>query len=195
METWIKRASTNHFASKTRKRTAVLAMTGAAVAAAVVLAAPAGASPLAPRTAPAVTGTEHFQIMSTSTTSPTSDVIAWGVFTAPGVDNPISSNSSGTKGVDSFAFPGGKFKVTHTAKSQTQSFNAKTCLFQFTQKGVYALSDGTGKYKGIHGSGTFVVRVIGLGPKLKSGACNPDPNAVSIASQTVIDASGPVKIH
>jgi hypothetical protein len=177
-----------------RKRAAVLAMTGAAVAAGVVLAVPAGASPLAAGPA-AVTGAEHFQVMSTATSnSPNSPLIAWGVFTGAGVDRQISSNAAGTKGVDNFIFANGKFTVTHTAKTQRQSFNAKTCFYTFSQTGVFTLSGGTGKYKGISGSGKFALTVIGIGPKLKNGACNPNQNARSIANQQVIDGNASVRL-
>src|SRR5579863_2112860 len=75
-----------------RKRVTVTAMLGAAIATVVGLAVPAGASPLAARPA-AVTGAEHFQVMSTSTANtPNSPLIAWGVFTAAGIDRQLSSN-------------------------------------------------------------------------------------------------------
>ena len=177
-----------------RKRTAMAAMVGAAVAAVVGLAVPAGASPIAANPA-AVTGAEHFQVMSTATNnSPNSPLIAWGVFTGAGVDRQISSNAAGTKGVDSFIFSNGKFTVNHTAKTQKQSFNAKTCFYTFSQTGVFALSGGTGKYKGISGSGKYALSVVGIGPTLKSGACNPNPNARSIANQQEIVASASVRL-
>ncbi len=169
-------------------------MAVAAVAAGVVLAVPAGASPLTAGPA-AVTGTEHFQVMSTATSnSPKSPLIAWGVFTGAGVDRQISSNASGTKGVDAFIFANGKFTVKHTAKTQKQSFNARTCFYSFSQTGVFTLSRGTGKYKGISGSGTFALTVIGIGPKLKSGACNPNQNARSIANQQEIVGNASVRL-
>jgi hypothetical protein len=188
------RAKLRGMLSTGRKRVAVAAMIGAAVAAVVGLAVPAGASPIAARPA-AVTGTEHFQVMSTSTANtPNSPLLAWGVFTGAGVDRVISSNAAGTKGVDMFIFPNGKFKVTHTAKHQKQSFNARTCFYAFSETGVFTLSGGTGKYKGISGHGNYAVSVIGLGPKLKSGACNPNMNARSIAQQQEIAATGSVRL-
>jgi hypothetical protein len=177
-----------------RKRAAMAAMVGAAVAAVVGLAVPAGASPIAARPA-AVTSAEHFQVMSTATSnSPNSPLIAWGVFTGAGIDRQISSNASGTKGVDVFIFANGKFTVKHTAKTQRQSFNAKTCFYSFGQTGVFTLSGGTGKYKGISGSGKFALSVIGIGPKLKNGACNPNQNARSIASQLQIVGNASVRL-
>jgi hypothetical protein len=79
-------------------------------------------------------GAEHFQVMSTATNnSPNSPLIAWGVFTGAGVDRQISSNAAGTKGVDAFIFANGKFTVKHTAKTQKQSFNTKTCFYAFSE--------------------------------------------------------------
>jgi hypothetical protein len=177
-----------------RKRAAMAAMVGAAVAAVVGLAVPAGASPIAANPA-AVTGAEHFQVMSTATNnSPNSPLIAWGVFTGAGVDREISSNAAGTKGVDNFIFSNGKFTVTHTAKTQKQSFNSKTCFYSFSQTGVFTMSAGTGKYKGISGSGKYTLSVVGIGPKLKSGACNPNQNARSIANQQEIMGNASVRL-
>jgi len=177
-----------------RKRVAGMAMLGVAIAAVVGLAVPAGAAPLAARPA-AVTGTEHFQVMSTSTSnSPNSPLIAWGVFTGAGTDREISSNAAGTKGVDVFIFANGRFTVKHTAKTQKQAFNAKTCFYSFSETGVFTLSGGTGKYKGISGSGKYALSVIGIGPKLKSGACNPSQNARSIANQQQIQGIASVRL-
>jgi hypothetical protein len=189
MKTGIKRAITSYFTSKTRKRATVLAMTGAAVAAGLVLAGPAGASPLAARPA-AVSGIEHFQIMSTSGSATTAVVIAYGAFINHGIDH--ENNSSAKTSTDRFTFAGGSFKVVHTTKLQSQLSNAKACFYSFSQKGTYKLTGGTGRYKGISGSGTFTGSDLGFGPKTKSGACNENANPVIF--QEVIDASGPVKI-
>jgi hypothetical protein len=177
-----------------RKRAGLVATLGAVVATVLGLAVPAGASPITASPA-AVTGAEHFQVMSTATNnSPNSPLIAWGVFTGAGVDRQISSNAAGTKGVDTFIFPNGKFTVKHTAKTQKQSFNTKTCFYAFSQTGVFALSGGTGKYKGISGSGKYTLSVVGIGPKLKSGACNPNQNARSIANQQEIVGNASVRL-
>jgi hypothetical protein len=183
METGIKRADAKHFTGKTRKRAAVLAMTGTAAVAAVVLAGPAGASPLAARTAPAVTGTEHFQIMTTSGTSTKLSLIMYGLFTAPGVDHEGNGN------VDTFALAGGTFKVRHSNPIGPQNFNAKTCLLTVSGHGTYTISGGTGKYKGISGHGKYTLTILDIQPKTKSGACNE--NAAPTAFQQVVDATGP----
>lgn len=187
MQSGMKRAVTSQFTSKSRKRAAVLAVTGAAVAAGVVLAGPAGASPLAPPAASAVTGTEHFQIMTTSPTATTAGTIAWGVWTAAGVDH--ENMSSAKTSTDLFAFAGGTFKVTHTTTSQTGGLNAKTCLYMVNLAGTYKLGGGTGKFRGASGHGTFTGSILGVFPKTKSGACSPTANPTVF--QQVINASGP----
>jgi hypothetical protein len=163
-------------------RAAAAVMAGAAAAAVAGLAVPAGA---APRVAAKVTGTEHFQIMSTSATSSAASTIAWGAFTTHGADH--MGNSA-----DTLVFPGGSIKIKHSAGTGPQSFDPKTCLFQAHIHGTYKVAGGTGKYKGITGHGNYTVSVIGLGAKTKSGACSQ--TAAAVAQQQVIDASGPVTL-
>jgi hypothetical protein len=187
METGNRGTGLRRLAGTGRTRMAVLAGAGAAAAAAIVgLAVPAGAAPVAAGPA-VVKGAEHFQIMSTSTTSNKSSIITWGVFTAAGVD----IQGSGT--VDTVVLPKGSFKVVHT-NPQGGTFNPKTCFFQFNGKGTFKLTGGKGIYKGISGSGKFTVSVIGIGPKLKNGTCNPSQNAAPIAQHTQINAAGTVKL-
>jgi hypothetical protein len=172
-----------------RKRAALAGAVAAAVATAVGLAVPAGASALAARPT-AVSGAEHFQAMTTSATATTQGVIAWGAVTAAGIDHESSSNAPTS--TDLFTFPGGSFKVTHTTKSMTQNVNTKTCFASFGGKGTIKVSGGTGKYRGISGSGTFTFSDIGVAARTKSGACNLNANPV--ANQQLIDANGTVKL-
>lgn len=167
-----------------RKRTAVFAMTGAAAAAVtgLVMAGPAGASPTS---AAAVTSTGHVQIMTTSATSPTASAIAWRAGTATaGVDHMGNT-------VDTIVFPGGSWRVKHSAGTGPQSFNPKTCLMLVNQHGTYTILGGTGKYKGISGHGRYTVSIVALGAKVK-GVCSQ--TRPPVAWQQVIDASGPVKL-
>jgi hypothetical protein len=177
--------------STVRKRAALAAMVAAAVATVVGLAVPAGASPLAAGPA-SVTSTQHFQMMNTTTseTSTTNPLIAWGLFTAPGVDQEHANNT------DTFKFPGGTFLVKHVTKKGTahQSFNPRTCLFQYSEKGTFKVSSGTGRFKGISGSGTYALSVIGIGAKLKNGMCNPSQTAPAAAQQQQIQAVGKIKL-
>jgi hypothetical protein len=170
------------------KRHAALAAAGtAAVAAAVAgLALPAGAAPTVPA---ATSGTEHFQIVSTSATSPKASGIAWGVFTAGGTF--LTTNTSASTETDTFIFPKGDFKVTHPNPT-TEPTLSKSCLYQEKFKGTFKLSGGTGAYKGISGKGTFTLAVLGITPKTKTGACNANANPTTI--QEIITATGTVKL-
>ena len=143
--------------------------------AAVWLAVPAGAV--------SVSGTENFQIMTTSATSSTFGVIAHGVFTAAGVDH------SGSK-VDTLVFPNGSFKMTHTGKAR-QTFNPKTCLLTISEKAVITLSGGTGAYKGISGKGTAQASILAIGAK-SMGKCSMTKPPVAL--QQVIKATASVTL-
>ncbi len=151
------------------------AATAATTATALWLAVPAGAV--------SVSGTENFQIMTTSATSSTLSVIAHGVFTAAGV------NHSGSK-VDTLVFPNGSFKLTHTGKAR-QTFNPKTCLLTISEKAVITLSGGTGAYKGISGKGTAQASILAIGAK-SGGKCSMTKPPVAL--QQVIKATASVTL-
>jgi len=149
----------------------------ATVAAALWLAIPAGASPARS----AVSGTEHFQIMSTSATSNTGSVIATGVFTAGGVAR--SGTPAGT-----FVFPAGSFKVVHSKGTGTQTFNRKTCLLTVNLKGTYKIFGGTGKYAGISGSGKYQVSILAIAAR-SAGKCT-----TLVTFEQIVKFSGPVSL-
>ena len=129
-------------------------------------------------------GTEQFQLMSTSATSSTSSIIARGVFTAGGVDH------TGSK-VDTAVFSNGSFKIAHSKGTGSQSFNPKTCLMTVNQHGTFKLSGGTGAYAGISGSGTYQVSILAVGAR-SGGTCSKTKPPV--AFQQIIKASGPAKL-
>jgi len=156
----------------------------ACAAAALALGAPALAAQSS-GARPAVSGTEHIQIMSTSATSAISRVIAFGVFTAPAIDH-------GGSNVDKFVFSNGTFKARHVnGKGGTRSFNRRTCLGKITQPGTYRIFGGTGHYAGIRGHGKFVVSILLIGAK-SGGKCTQ--RKPPVAFQQVIRASGPVTL-
>jgi hypothetical protein len=151
------------------------AATTATTATALWLAVPAGAV--------SVSGTENFQIMTTSATSSTFSVIAHGVFTVAGVDH------SGSK-VDTLVFPNGSFKMTHTGKAR-QTFNPKTCLVTISEKAVITLSGGTGAYKDISGKGAAQASILAIGAK-SGGKCSMTKPPVAL--QQVIKATASVTL-
>jgi hypothetical protein len=171
-----------------RVRAAAVAVAGTATAAAMVgLALPAAAAPAR------VWGTEHFQIMNTTTSpaSTTSPLIAYGLFTAAGTD---WQNSNST---DTFYFHGGHFKVWHAPIRNTEHhyFNPRTCFFSYSEKGTFRVGHGVGRYWGIEGGGTYTLSVIGIGDKLKNGTCNPSQTAPAEAQQQEIQATGVLSLH
>jgi hypothetical protein len=135
------------------------------------------------RAHPAVTGTEHVQIVGTSLSGKRNKVVAYGVFNASGIDQPVSRSQ------DIFTFPDGSFTVTHKPTSTQQHFSKATCSATVVQQGNYTLSGGTDAYEGISGHGTFTVHVLIVFSHTETG-CSTKP----IASQTLVQAQGPVTL-
>lgn len=163
------------------KRIVSLASVGAAAIAVLWLAGPAGASA---GTGAAVSGTEYFQAVSTSTTSSSRPVIVYGVVTASGVDHEVGN-------VDTLVFPGGTFQVHHLGSTSTQELNPRTCLVMVTERGRYTLSGGTGKYAGISGHGTAQISILGIAARSKGGCSLTMP---PLAFQQILTASGPAEL-
>ncbi len=163
-------------------RKTLAAMIGAVSVTAVL----GGASLAAASARTAVSGTEHFQFMTTSATSKTSSIIARGVFTAGGTSTDTSNTTATVK------FPNGTFVITHSKGTGAVSFNPKTCLLKGNLKGTYKLGSGTGAYAHLSGSGTFQVSVLGVGAK-SGGKCSQ--TLPLVAFQQVIRASGPVSLR
>jgi hypothetical protein len=159
---------------------AAMAAAGA-MAAALWLAVPAGASSAA---SPSVTGTEHFQAMTTSTTFNPTSVIASGVFTTAGrVANPGSK-------VEIYGFPGGTFKVAHSKGIGPTTFNPKTCLLTVHQHGTYKVFGGTSKYAGISGHGIYHSSILAIFAS-SGGKCS---QTKLLALQLIVREAGPVSL-
>jgi hypothetical protein len=173
-------------------RKTLAALFGAAASVTMITGAGvASASPAHPASSHrAVTGTEHFQVVSASLTGNRNKVAAYGVFNASGIDI-VRSNTR-----DTFKFPGGSFHVRHKVTQSRQHFNPRICAGTARQRGTYKISHGTGKYAGITGKyagitghGHFRVRVL-IVARHTSHGCSRRP----IAVQTVIRARGPVTL-
>jgi hypothetical protein len=131
----------------------------------------------------AITGTEHFQIVSASISGKRSPVVVYGVFNARGVDVTTGNTT------DRFKFRGGSFRVTHKNTSSHQHFNTRTCAGTFRQRGTYKLSHGRGNYAGISGHGHFALRGLIVARHTAHG-CSHKP----IAVQVIVRAHGPVTL-
>ena len=139
-----------------------------------------GTGVLAASAAPRAAATEHFQIISTSATSPKADVILYGPITGHAVD--IQGSKS-----DVFKLANGTFVVKHSPGKGPQTFNPKTCLATINQHGTFTIGHGTGAYKGISGSGKYHVSILLIAGKA-NGHCSM--KKAPVAFQLVIDASG-----
>jgi hypothetical protein len=164
-------------------RNRLLTAAGAVVAAGAIAVSGVAAAGAAAR--PAVSGTESFQIMSTSATATTTSFIAHGaVFTAGGVDH--TGNTT-----DTIVLPGGSFKVTHSKGTGTHSFDPKTCLATIKMHGTYTISGGTGSYAKLTGSGKYQLSILAIGPK-SAGVCSKTLPPTTF--QQIITASGPASL-
>jgi hypothetical protein len=147
-------------------------ITSAAVAAAAAVLGGTGIAVASSHSA--TTGTEHFQMMTTSATASSDSLIASGVFTAPGVDH--EHNTVGVK---------------HSNGTGKQSFNPKTCLLTINEHGTYTITGGTGSYAGITGNGKYQLSILAVGARSGSKCSKTKP---PVAFHQVINASGPVTL-
>ena len=134
----------------------------------------------------AVSGTEHFSLMSTQPSASKYVVIASGVFTAGGVDR--SGNT-----VDLVKLPRGSFKINHGGATHIlkQKLNPSTCLMQFAASATFTVGHGTGAYKGISGSGKALISGTAIARR-RNGHCNP--NATPLVSQQTITAKAHIHL-
>lgn len=176
-------------------RTRALALTAAAAASLVLTGASmAAASPRhaanaanAANAAPAAkrTGTEYIQEMSTSPTSPKSQVIAYGVFTGTGVDTSLSDTA------DRLSFPGGTFTATSKFVGVRQHTDPGTCVSTVIVSLTYKLGKGTGQFAGITGSGHVTTTILTIAARSSNGKCSATKD---IAQQSLVEASGPITL-
>jgi hypothetical protein len=172
-----------------RYRNRLLAAASVIVTAGTVAISGLAAASASPAAGPSVSGTEHFQIMTTSATSSKSSIIFHGaVFTAGGV----SVGGNGNNGTGTAVFPGGTVKIRHHTVHSKQTFNSKTCLFTLHARGTYRITGGTGKYAGIRGHGKFVVSILLVAARNSNGRCSQ--RKAPLAFQQVINAQGPAHL-
>jgi hypothetical protein len=90
---------------------------------------------------------EYFHVASTNPAGP-GVIIVTGAFSDGGVEHPGRT-------IDQAVFNGGSFRIDHSAGHPTSRFNPQTCVGTITQTGPFHIYDGTGRFAGINGSGTY----------------------------------------
>ena len=91
--------------------------------------------------------TEYFHVASTTAAGPGA-IIVTGVFDDGGIERP-------GRAVDSAVFGDGTFRIDHSAGQPTARFDPKTCVGTITQTGPFRVYNGTGRFSGIQGTGTY----------------------------------------
>ena len=80
-------------------------------------------------------------------------IIITGVVNAGGTEHP-------GRAIDDATFAGGGFRIDHSAGHPSASFNTKTCVGTIDQTGPFRVIDGTGRFSGLAGSGTYVFHAL-----------------------------------
>lgn len=166
----------------------LLGAAGSVLAAGAIALSGTVAATAVPRTAGAEdgdSGIEHFQFMSTSTTTNMVTVIVQGVFTAGGIDMATGPTT------DTIQFPNGTISLRHSPGTGTTSLNPHTCLFTANLHGTQTLLGGTGKYAGISGHQTAQVHILAITAR-SHGKCTQRVPPVSF--EQLVSASGPVDV-
>lgn len=130
-----------------RKFLAVVAMTGASL---LALAAPAGAA----------TANQQFQITGLNNKQ---TVVATGPISGTGKDITVNDDT------DKLVFRHGSILINHPDGNENDRFDPATCTARFEFSGNYTLSNGTGIYKGVTGSGTYRGTGVFVGKKTAKG--------------------------
>jgi hypothetical protein len=120
---------------------------------------------------------EYFTAVATSPSASSATVVAAGPISATGTDKQLGAHR------DNFVFPNGTLTVRHEPVTRSQTFDSRTCVGTYKETGNYDISNGTGMYKHVTGSGHYKVYAIFQG-------C--DPKAPPTAFVQTIEAHGPI---
>jgi len=96
--------------------------------------------------------TEYFHVASTAP-SGSGTIIITGVVDAGGTEHP-------GRAIDDATFAGGSFRIDHSAGHPSARFDAETCVGTINQTGPFSVIDGTGRFSGLAGSGTYVFHAL-----------------------------------
>jgi hypothetical protein len=78
-------------------------------------------------------------------------IVASGAINATGQDVVINDTE------DRFVFPAGTLTVAHAPLRDREHFNDKQCTGSVRETGRYVITEGSGAYAGVSGSGTYTV--------------------------------------
>lgn len=101
-------------------------------------------------------GTQHFLIAQSGVDGP-EIVVARGPISAVGKDIEASASK------DRFVFSMGDLTVKHTAQTDHQTYNRKTCISRFSETGTFVVLSGSGSYRDASGWGTYVLHGFAIG--------------------------------
>jgi hypothetical protein len=96
--------------------------------------------------------TEYFHVASTAPSGP-GTIIITGVIDAGGAEHP-------GRAIDDATFVGGGFRIDHSAGHPSVRFNPDICVGTINQTGPFIVLDGTGRFSGLAGSGTYVFHAL-----------------------------------
>ena len=154
-----------------KRTSALLAAAGIAVLAITTTAVAATSTP---------SGIEHWTVESTNPVSATAVLIARGPLLVGGTINLLTGHVK---------LPGGTLTLSHKQSWNTQSQNPRTCLATVTSSGTYKVTGGTGRYKRVHGHGTYSLTAYAIVKKIK-GKCAT--KVIPYAQTELLTATGPL---
>jgi hypothetical protein len=118
---------------------------------------------------------QNFTLTSDNIEVPGGTVVASGAINATGEDVAISDTE------DQFVFPDGTLTIVHARVRGKEDFNPNTCTGTFRETGDYVISEGTGQYEGVTGSGTY--RLVGQ----THGCSGPPTGSLTITARGSIN--------
>ena len=107
-------------------------------------------------------------------------VTATGAITATGDDVVVSDTE------DRFVFPDGSLTINHTLGRHKEHVNDNTCTATVRETGTYLITNGTGRYHGASGSGTY--RYVA---HLQQGCASTPTGTVTITARGPINLPNP----
>lgn len=170
------------------RRRPVIAAVAAALAATALAAGAMAAVPAVAKTAQTVHFTGYLALRASSGQPAWSTITAGGAFDARGT---VKFGTNGPHGThhDILVFPGGTINLAEVGKTDTFTFNPKTCVGTDHETGAYQLT-GTGQYATATGNGSWHHDATIVAP-LQAGCTPNSPGTVGFVR---FAASGPITL-